>query len=243
MTRTLLLLAAVVSFLSSCALPLGLPPASNVSRFARTSWDEEGRARKGKVAATAAGQYLTSVGGSSSSGSTGQFITAEAAVRLDLHKHYQLAPSVSTSMLGLDGQVVLLAAAAGSVGLLHGVGFGLGFQVQSSGGSIAPNRSGVVYVNFNGGLMGQLRAGPGTFFGAVRYAYGTGASFGMQTGGTQFTPSHYVLGNVGYLLKVGSVVGVSPEFGMGWMKPVSSGGATASDWMVFTPSVTVSADF
>lgn len=80
MTRTLLLLSAVVSLLSSCALPLGLPPASNVSRFARTAWDEEGRARKGKVAATAAGQYLTSVGGSSgSSGSTGQFITAEAA--------------------------------------------------------------------------------------------------------------------------------------------------------------------
>ncbi|MCC6336334.1 MAG: hypothetical protein IT380_20405 [Myxococcales bacterium] len=242
MTRNLGLPASVVwvAFLSSCALPLGLPPASNVSRFARTSWDEEGRARKGKVAATAAGQYLTSVGGSSS-GSVGQVITAEAAARLDLHKHYQLAPSVSTSMLGLDGQVVLLAAAAGSVGLLHGVGFGLGFQAQSSGSTT--NRSGVFYFNFNGGLMGQLRAGPGTFFGAVRYAYGTGASFGMQAGGAQFAPSHYVLGNVGYVLKVGSVVGVSPEFGMGWMKPVSSGAGGASDMMVFAPSVTVSADF
>ncbi|MEW5740963.1 MAG: hypothetical protein AB1938_18730 [Myxococcota bacterium] len=242
MNRPLFGVLLVVS-LSSCALPLGMPPASNVSRFVRTSWDEEAQARRGKVAATAAGQYLTSVGAQGGSGSSGQVFSAEAAVRLDLHRHYQLAPTVSTSMVGLDGNAVVVAGKTGSLGILHGVGFGLGFQRQASGSSSSTS-SGVVYVNFHGGLMGHLQAGPGTAFAAARYAYGTGAPFGMSTTGTPFAPSHYVLGSLGYLWRVNSTLAVSPEFGMGWMKPVpSSPNATTTDLLVFAPSVTVSADF
>jgi hypothetical protein len=225
----------------ACVLPIGLPPATNVARFVRTSWDADAKPTDGKVAATAAGLYATSVGGNSGSGSAGQVFTAEASARFNVASRYQLAPTVSTMLLGLDAQALLVTNATGSLGLLHGVGVGLGFQSNGSGSSSTPN---VLYTTLNAGLLGQLHAGPGTAYLAVRYAYGTGAPFGgTSTVGLNFTPSHYVLGNVGYLVRFGSVFSVSPEFSMGWMKPVPSGTATSSDLLIFAPSVTAAADF
>lgn len=240
MTSRALLVAVALGVVSSaCVAPFGLPPATNVSRFVRSSWDDDAKATRGKVAATAAGLYATSVSGGSS-GSLGQVITAEAAARFDLGSRYQLAPTVSTMLLGLDAQALLVTNSTGSLGLLHGVGFGLGFQSSGTGSSSNPN---VLYATVNGGLMGQLRAGPGTAFLSARYAYGTGVPFGGSTSVVGFTPNHYVLGNVGYLLRFGSVLSVSPEFVMGWMKPVPSGGNTSTDLLIFAPSVTVAADF
>lgn len=241
MTSRALLVAVALGVVSSaCVVPLGLPPATNVSRFVRTSWDDDAKATRGKVSATAAGLYAKAVS-SGSSGSFGQVFTAEAAARFDLASRYQLAPTVSTMLLGLDAQALLLTNSTGSLGLLHGVGFGLGFQSSGTGTSSTPN---VVYSTFNAGLLGQLRAGPGTAFLSVRYAYGTGVPFGGSSSVAGFTPNHYVLGNVGFLVRFGSVLSVSPEFSMGWMKPVPSGaGATSADLLIFAPSVTVAADF
>lgn len=240
MTRStrFLSFAVAVSF-AGCALPLGMPPASSVARFVRTDWQPDAKPH-GKVTATAAGTYLVSTQG----GSYGQVFSPEAAARFDVASVYELAPSVSTSLVSLDAQAVVLRNEQGSVGVLHGVGAGLAFQTSSSGTSnSSPN---ILYTTFHAGLLGQLRAGPGTAYAAFRYAYGTGVPFGSVSGGVQigFTPSHYVMGNVGYLYRVGDRLSVSPELGVGWMKPATQApSASPYENIVFAPSVTVAADF
>lgn len=226
-----------VSFVG-CAVPLGMPPASSVARFVRTDWQPDAKPR-GKVAATAAGTYIVGTQG----GSYGQVFSPEAAVRFDVASVYELAPSVSTSLVGLDAQAVIVRNEQGSFGVLHGVGAGLAFQTATgTGGTSSPN---ILYTTFHAGLLGQLRAGPGTAYAAFRYAYGTGVPFGNASGGAlSFTPSHYVMGNVGFLYKLGGALSISPELGVGWMKPVTSGTTTgSSETILFAPSVTVAADF
>lgn len=226
-----------VSF-AGCAVPIGMPPASNVARFVRTNWDADAKPR-GKVAATAAGTYLVGTQG----GSFGQVFSPEASARFDVASVYELAPSVSTSLVGLDAQAVIVRNEQGAFGVLHGVGAGLAFQTTSGTGTASsPN---LIYTTFHAGLLGQLRAGPGTAYAAFRYAYGTGVPFGGQSSGVlSFTPAHYVMGNVGFLYKLGGALSISPELGVGWMKPVTSGNSNGgSELIVFAPSVTVAADF
>lgn len=239
MTPSLRFLALVVlvSF-AGCALPLGMPPAASVARFVRTDWDADAKPR-GKVSATAAGLYIVPVQGG---GNSGQVFTPEAAARFDLGSAYQLAPTVSTTLVGLDAQLLLVRGPRASLGLLHGVGGGLAFGTSGSGSS--PSSSGAVYATFHAGLMGQFHAGPGTAYVSARYAYGTGVPFGSGLLGNAFTPSHYVLGNLGYLVRLGGALSIAPELGIGWMKQVpSSNTAGSSDILAIAPSVTVAADF
>lgn len=230
-----------VFFFAGCYSTVGLPPASSVARFVRTSWEPDAKPR-GKVAATAAGDVFLPEGRPAL-----LLFAPEAAVRLDLGSRYELAPTVSTGLLSVDGQLVLLRNGRGSLGVLHGVGFGaslLPISFSFNGGTSSID---YLYATFHAGLLGQLRAGPGTAYTSSRYAYATGANLGRGTGVAvfDFSPAHYLMQNVGYLLRLGGSVSVSFELGVGAGRQLraTSGLATANWTLLLVPSVTVAADF
>ena len=230
-----------VFLFAGCYSSMGLPPAASVARFVRTSWEPDAKPR-GKVAAAAAGDIFLL------EGRPGLLLFApEAAVRLDLGSRYELAPTVSTGLLSVEGHLVLLRGDRGSLGVLHGAGVGasrLPFSISIGAGS--SSSIDYVYATFDAGLLGQLRAGPGTAYTSSRYAYATGANLGRGTGVPvfDFSPAHYLMQNVGYLLPLLGALSVSFELGVGAGRPVRSIGVATAQWsLVLAPAVTVAADF
>ncbi|MEW5742674.1 MAG: hypothetical protein AB1938_27400 [Myxococcota bacterium] len=234
-------------FWLGCTLPFAMPPATSVSRFVDARWPQGDSQPHGRVTATGTSLFFNVVGTDSNQGAISgyQVFTPEASVRVDLGRRYQLAPTFSGTLLGVDAQLVVLRGRLGALGVLHGAGFG----VNRSAG-LASTSSGGLTVSFHGGLLGQVPLGVGTIFLSGRYAYGTGVPFGSSAPGYQYsgiTPMHFISGNLGFALPLGSVVCLTPEFAVTWATPAGDlpGSSTlpGASGLIIAPAISVGADF
>lgn len=178
-------LAAVSGLLAVCLATIGCapvpapPPVTSSSPYVRAPVDENTEPT-GEVVAT--GGYLFP-------GSESSSVYGEGGPVFRLGDHYDLAVRGRLTGVTAEGNLRLVRGGF-ELGWLHGVG---GFYVSDWSAHLVT------------GASFQLGAdGPQQLFGAVRYAYATGAEDSFET-------REYIITSVGYRFPMVSDLSVAPE--------------------------------
>ncbi|MBI5529431.1 MAG: hypothetical protein HY897_24155 [Deltaproteobacteria bacterium] len=227
-------IATVILFcgLAACVAPTP-PPSFSLSKFARPSRSAGAEAPGGKITASASSLTIDGTGGRST-----LVPLPGAAVALWLGDHYDLAFGVSDLQLTTEGNL-WFGSDDVRVGLLHGIGLG---AILSDENSHQDSESTLI-IDLAAGLFGQVRLSEhASGFAGFKYVYCT------TKGDNEAIDSvDYFGGSFGVVFTAGRLE-IAPELSIVSARPRNDTnpdvtGAIAKDFMVYVPTLNLSASF
>lgn len=185
---SILCLASLMAgtLMAGCIMP-NPPPSQSLAKFVRDPPSQAkagGPGSRGRVSVgSGVAVYETKAKEPNEEAMTGSIylFPVEGSLSLFLGERYDLSFSVSSSLLlGMDGNLALLATPRLRLGLLHGIGLGLtGCAINCRDEESSEKWGGVLAYNVSVGLMSQIEVGrSGALFMGARYGFASHAELG-----------------------------------------------------------------